>query len=163
MLMDNAGTSGSAPHKNGEFFDAKAVASGGEGDRFAEFVESREDLKPKMEMPAELVDNDNSAEVAGEMQPSEQTAPAASPTQATPVDDEEKKDEELKEALSQIKVARDAESLPKSYEKAVNNIVHRNRKNPSRMVREMDIARWALMEKIFNRKMGDGLNGGGDN
>ena len=69
--------------------------------------------------------------------------------------------DEVKAQLEQIKVPRDAEKLPKSYEKAVTDILNRNRKDPFHLVQEMDIARWKLMEKAFARKMGDGLNGGG--
>ena len=159
MLMDNKGVSGGAPGENGALFGAQEMMPNGEGDKFAEFVESREDLKPKMEMPAELVDNDNSAEVSGEAQPQEQAAPAAPPAQPELVDENERKDQEVKAQLEQIKVARDAESLPKTYEKAVNEIISRNRKDPFRLVQEMDIARWDLMEKAFDRKMGDGLSG----
>ena len=75
------------------------------------------------------------------------------------MDENERKDQEVKAQLEQIKVARDAESLPKTYEKAVNEIINRNRKDPFRLVQEMDIARWDLMEKAFDRKMGDGLSG----
>ena len=158
MLMDNKGVSGGAPGENGALFGAQEVMSGGGDDKFDKFVNSREDLKPNIEMPAELIDDANSAEVVGEMQPQEQPASAAS-VQSDPVDENDRKDQEVKAQLEQIKVARDAETLPKAYEKAVNDIVNRNRKDPFRLVAEMDIARWDLMSKAFDRKLGDGLSG----
>lgn len=159
--MDNKGNTEAAKVENGSVFGAQEMLpkTNPEGDSFDAFVESREDLKPQIEMPGELVDNDNSAEVGGEMQPNEQPAPAPADDDATSED--EKKNQEVKEQLSQIKVKRDAESLPKAYEKAVNEIVARNRKDPFRLVQEMDIARWDLLEKAFNRKKGEGMNGGG--
>ena len=114
MLMDSKGVSGGAPGENGALFGAQEVMSGGGDDKFDKFVNSREDLKPNIEMPAELIDDANSAEVVGEMQPQEQPASAA-PVQSDPVDENDRKDQEVKAQLEQIKVARDAESLPKSY------------------------------------------------
>lgn len=164
MLMDSKGVSGTAPGENGALFGAQEMLpkSNGEDDKFGEFVESREDLKPQIEMPAELIDNDNSVETDGEMQSSAQpTLAPQAPTQDDPGDEEKRRLEEVKATLEQINVPRDAESLPKAYEKAVNDIVSRNRKDPFKLVAEIDVARWKLMEKAFARKMGDGLNGGG--
>lgn len=162
MLMDNKGDVKGALNGNEGVFGAQEMLpdADAEGKKFDAFVDSREDLKPQMEMPAELIDNDNSAEVSGEMQPTEQPAPQPV-SKNNDVSDDEKKNQEVKERLSQIKVPRDAESLPKAYEKAVNDIVARNRKDPFRLVQEMDIARWDMMEKAFARKLGDGLNGTG--
>ena len=159
--MDNKGNMGGARGENGAVFDAnEMLPNNGENEKFNEFLNQREDLKPKIEMPAELVDVDNSAETSSEAQPKEQ--PAAAPVaQDDAQNDDERREAEVKAQLEQIKVPRNAESLPKAYEKAVTDILNRNRKDPFRLVQEMDIARWKLMEKAFARKMGDGLNGGG--
>ncbi len=152
--MDNKG--GGAQGTSGEtekFFGAVET-----GENFDAFMGSREDLKPKMETPPELIDNDNTAEVAGEEQPTEQPAVAATNDDSA---DDEKKDEEVKEQLAKLKVSGNAGMLPSAYEKAVRSIMARNRKDPFRLVRELDIARWDLMEKAFSRKLGDGLNGSG--
>ncbi|MBO4855199.1 hypothetical protein J6X15_00725 [Candidatus Saccharibacteria bacterium] len=161
--MDNKGdVKGALNGNEGVFGAQEMLPNNAEGEKFDAFVDSREDLKPQIEMPAELIDNDNSAEVAGEMQPTDQ--PVAQPVaQDDNTSDDDKKNQEVKEHLSQIKVPRDAESLPKAYEKAVNDIVARNRKDPFRLVQEMDIARWDMMEKAFARKLGDGLTGTGGN
>ena len=157
--MDNKGDIKGARGENGALFGAQEMLpKDGEKEKFNEFLNQREDLKPKIEMPAELVDTDNSAETGGEAQPNER------PASAVPVQDDKDNDaqraDEVKAQLEQIKVPRDAENLPKSYEKAVTDILNRNRKDPFHLVQEMDIARWKLMEKAFARKMGDGLNGG---
>lgn len=161
-MNNKGGVSGGAPGENGSLFGVQEIVpDGNEQKKFKEFLDEREDLKPRLEMPAELVDNDNSAEVSGEMQPTEQAAPAAPPS-VTPVSDDNQKNQAVKVELEKIEVARDAENLPKAYESAVTEIVNRNRKDPFRLVQEMDIARWDLMGKAFDRKLGDGLNGGGN-
>lgn len=161
MLMDNKGGANleNQHGANGIFGGANEMLPEEKAD-FENYVDQREDLKPNMEMPAEFVDNDNSAETVSEQQSSAMPAPAPAPM--SPADEEKKKDEETKEELSAIKVPRDAQNLPKAYEKAVSKIVSRNSKNPRRLVSEMDIARWDLMEKAFGRKRGDGLNGTGN-
>ena len=159
MLMNNKGGNSSEINSGASgAFGAPEMLPNDKAD-FENFVNSREDLKPDMEMPAELVDSDNTAEVTSEMQGS--AAPVPAPAPSKPVDEDAKKDEETKAELADIKVARDAEKLPTAYEKAVTRIVERNSKDPKRMVAEMDIARWDMMEKAFGRKRGDGLNGTG--
>jgi len=161
MLMDNKGNTNAANTERGVDFGVSEMLPKADrgGDNFGDFVNSREDLKPQIEMPGELVDNDNSAEISGEMQPNEQ--PALSLVDDDSLTDDEKKDKEIEGLLEKINVKLDAESLPKEYENAVSEIVRRNRENPSRLVKEMDIARWILMKKTFERKMGDGLHGRG--
>ena len=151
MLMDNKGGAQGNSGETEQFFGAVET-----GENFDAFMGSREDLKPQIEMPAELIDNDNSAEAAGEAQPVDQ--PVAT-TDDDSVDDDAKKDAEVREQLEKLKVSGNAGMLPSAYEKAVRDILARNRKDPFRLVREMDIARWDLMEKAFSRKLGDGLNG----
>lgn len=160
--MDNkSDTKGASGKTEGLFGAVEMKPNGADGGAdFEAFADSRGDLKPKMEMPAELVDNDSAAEVAGEMQPVDHQ-PVATPAKDDAADDDEKKDKEAKERLSSIKVSGNAGTLPAAYEKAVKDILNRNRKDPFRLVRELDIARWDLMEKAFSRKLGDGLNGQG--
>ncbi len=159
--MDNKVKNGGEVADNKGVFGAQEMlpTNNPEDANFDAFVDSREDLKPQIEMPAELIDNDNSAEVSSEMQSSAQ--PTAQLAKDDNKSDDEKKDEDVKETLGAIKIQRNAESLPKAYEKAVQSIVARNRKDPFRLVQEMDIARWDMMEKAFDRKLGDGLNGTG--
>lgn len=159
--MDSQAKNSSEVADSAGAFGAQEIplANGPDIANFDAFANSREDLKPQIEMPAELIDNDSSAEISGEMQPTEQ--PVAKNTQDDQKSDDEKKDEEVKAKLGEIKIQRDAESLPKAYEKAVQSIVERNRKDPFRLVQEMDIARWDMMGKAFSRKLGDGLNGTG--
>ena len=61
-----------------------------------------------------------------------------------------------------VSVRRDSETLPKAYMQAVTKIINRNRRDPHRLVTELDVARWDMMSKAFNRNLGDGLNGRGD-
>lgn len=152
--MDNKGGAQGNTGEANQLFGAVET-----GENFDAFVGSREDLKPQIEAPAELMDNDNSAEVAGEAQPVDQ--PAATPAKDDSADDDEKKDKEVKAKLEKLKVSGNAGMLPSAYEKAVRDIMARNKKDPFRLVREMDIARWDLMEKAFSRKLGDGFNGMG--
>ena len=161
MLMDNKGGANLENQSGaGGIFGGTNEMLPGEKEDLENYIDQREDLKPQMEMPAELIDNDNSAETVSEQQSSAMPAPA--PAKLDPADEDRQKDEATKEELSAIKVSRNAQSLPKSYEKAVSKIVTRNRKDPKRLVSEMDIARWDLMEKAFGRKRGDGLNGTGN-
>ncbi len=160
--MDNQVKNSGEVADNRGVFDAQEISSVNvPEDVFDAFADSREDLKPQIEMPAELIDDDNSAEISGEMQPKEQTA--TQPAKDDSKDENEKKDDEVIAKLSEIKIQRNAESLPKAYEKAVQRIVERSRKDPFRLVQEMDIARWDMMGKAFGRKLGDGLNGVGSN
>ena len=156
--MNNKGGNSSEINSGAsEVFGASAEMLPGEKADFEDFVNQREDLKPNMEMPAELIDASTAPEVGGEQQSN--AMPAAN--DKSDKDDDAKKDDAVKEELDAIKVPRDAEKLPAAYEKAVSKIVSRNSKDPHRMVSEMDIARWDLMKKAFARNRGDGLNGTG--
>ena len=95
-MNNKGGVSGGAPGENGSLFGVQEIVpDGNEQKKFKEFLDEREDLKPRLEMPAELVDNDKSAEVSGEMQPTEQAAPAAPPS-VTPVSDDNQKNQAVK-------------------------------------------------------------------
>ena len=61
--------------------------------------------------------------------------------------------------LGSIAIKRDSEVLPKAYIQAVAKIANRDRKDPHKLLAEMDVARWDMMNKAFNRNRGDGLNG----
>ncbi len=155
--MDNMGAGGGSSEKGPVFGSPETVAPMGEVSDFQEFVNRREDLKPKMELPPELAEN---AEAAGGEKAAEQqmqAMPAATPVATKNAD--EQAAEEVQAELGAIEIHRDAENLPKAYMRAVTKIIERDRKDPHRLVTELDVARWDMMSKAFNRKKGDGLSG----
>ncbi len=124
----------------------------GEVPNFEEFLKQREDLKPQMEMPAEMVEGSESA--MGERAPEQMSSAMPAPV-AKPVED----GDEAKAMLADIPVPRDADKLPKAYNAAVTKIINRNSKDPHKLLAELDAARWDFMRKAFARNRGDGLNG----
>ncbi len=155
--MDNMGAGGGSSEKGPVFGSHEVAAPMGEVSDFQEFVNRREDLKPKMELPPELAEN---AEAAGGEKVAEQqmqAMPVATPATAKSAD--EQAVEAAQAELGAIEIRRDAENLPKAYMRAVAKIIERDRKDPHRLVAELDVARWDMMSKAFNRKKGDGLSG----
>ena len=63
------------------------------------------------------------------------------------------------QAVQNIAVARDAESLPKEYVNAVATVIRNDKDDPAKLSADCDILRWDLMKKAFGRNLGDGLNG----
>lgn len=157
MLMDNSGAA------KGESSNEKAAAAnpfeGGVVDNFGAFLSERPDLKPEgMEMPNMGVETSTSAEKNEAM--SEALPPMAKPQ--PPVQDPVKKTDDAQanspemQALIDTPVPRDAERLPKAYMDNVVRIIEKNKKDPHQLVTDLDIARWDLMKKAFNRNRGDG-------
>lgn len=157
MLMDNSGAA------KGESSNEKSAAAnpfeGGVVDNFGAFLSERPDLKPEgMEMPNMGVETSTSAEKNEAM--SEALPPMAKPQ--PPVQDPVKKTDDAQadspemQALIDTPVPRDAERLPKAYMDNVVRIIEKNKKDPHQLVTDLDIARWDLMKKAFNRNRGDG-------
>ena len=154
MLMDNTGVGGGNAIEKKPVFGAPEntpSAPMGEIPDFEEFLKQRESLKPQAEAPAEMVEDMAATAVEKAPEQASSAMPAAQPAQ----DD----GAEARAALENIPVARDAEKLPRAYSAAIVKIVNRNSKDPHKLVAELDAARWDLMKKAFNRRMGDGLNG----
>ena len=152
--MDNTGVGKSALGEDSGNFEATQVPSG-EVDNFEQFLNSREDLKPQMEAPGEMGGEESAeTEAQAEKQPTE-----AAPVEEEKTSEDERRDNEVRAQLSQIDVKRDAGKMPSNYQKAVAEIIHKNQKDPFRLVSELDIARWDFLGKIFGRKRGDGFNG----
>ena len=160
--MDNMGAGGGSSNERGPIFGAPAeqIQPSGEVADFNEYLRQREDLKPKIEQPMEFVE---SQEATTEEKAPEQMSSAMPALQTPkPVAKPTKNDEEGADALrdlGSISIKRDAEVLPKAYMQAVAKIVNRDRKDPHKLLAEMDVARWDMMNKAFNRNRGDGLNG----
>ena len=152
MLMDNIGVGGGNAGENRGIFGVPENTPNpmGEVPNFEEFLKEREDLKPQMEAPGEIIE---SAESSVGEKASEQIS-SAMPV-AKPAED----GDEAREALADLQVPRDAEKLPKAYQAAVTKIVNRNSKDPHKLLAELDVARWDFMKKAFARNRGDGLNG----
>lgn len=150
--MDNIGVGGGNASENKGIFGVPENAPNpmGEVPNFEEFLKEREDLKPQMEAPGELIENAGSS--VGE-RASEQVS-SAMPV-AKPAED----GDEAREALGDLPVPRDAGKLPKAYQAAVAKIINRNSKDPHKLLAELDAARWDFMKKAFARNRGDGLNG----
>lgn len=156
--MDNMGAGGGSSERNPVFGAPESAPPMGEVTDFQEFVQQREDLKPQMELPPELAE---SAEASvGEVAPETQGQGMPAPAPVAPKkDDDEIIADEVKAELGDIPIKRDADALPKAYVQAVQKIVNRDKKDPHRLVAELDVARWDMMGKAFDRKRGDGLNG----
>ena len=132
----------------------------GEVPGFDEFLKNREDLKPNTELPS--LNNEvlsQAAEVGAEQMSSAMpvAAPVDVPDKAEPIAEETPALTELKS----INVPRDAERLPKHYVNAITKIINSDKRDPHKLVDDLDEARWDMMEKAFGRKLGDGLNGSG--
>ena len=164
MLMDNMGAGGGNFSEKGPVFSAPEsnpmLPPTGEVDNFNEYLNERADLKPDFERPAEMAESQEAAvgEEAPEMMSS--GMPTVQPPKSTPKpgkNDEEGAD--ILRDLGSISIKRDAEVLPKAYMQAVAKIVNRDRKDPHKLLAEIDVARWDMMNKAFNRNRGDGLNG----
>jgi hypothetical protein len=152
MLMDNIGVGGGNAGENKGIFGVPENTPNpmGEVPNFEEFLKEREDLKPQMEAPGELIENAGSS--VGE-RASEQVS-SAMPAAKLAEDGDE-----ARETLGDLPVPRDAEKLPKAYQAAVAKIINRNSKDPHKLLAELDVARWDFMKKAFARNRGDGLNG----
>ena len=161
--MDNMGAGGGSSTEKAPVFSAPEnnpmlPQTGEEGD-FNSYLNERADLRPNVERPAEMVESQESS--ASEVAP--ETISSAMPIlQQKPQPKPTKNDEEGADALrdlGSIAIKRDAEVLPKAYIQAVAKIANRDRKDPHKLLAEMDVARGDMMNKAFNRNRGDGLNG----
>lgn len=154
--MDNMGVGGGNAGENKGIFGVPENTPNpmGEVPNFEEFLQQREDLKPQMEMPAELTENAEAS--MGERAPEQMSSAMPTPVQqAKPAEE----GDEARAILTDIPVPRDAEKLPKAYNAAVTKIINRNSKDPHKLLAELDVARWDFMHKAFARNRGDGLNG----
>ena len=171
MLMDNMGAGGGSSN-GGMFFGAPEMSGslgGAEKKGIWSSPEGEGATKSQAESydsnagKAELNENYNStnsekvAEVKTSGMPMNNN-PSASASKDNDSDDAAVA--EAKADLEGIHIKRDAEVLPKAYIQAVTKIINRDKKDPHRLVAELDVARWDMMSKAFNRKLGDGLNGG---
>ena len=158
MLMDNMGAGGGSSEQAPFLNAPENNAPSGEVVDFEEFVKQREDLKPQMELPPELAESAEATvgEKAPEMQAQGMPTP---PPAAPPVDEPKSIEDEVKAELSPIEIKRDAETLPKAYVQAVTKIINRDKRDPHKLLAELDVARWDMMNKAFGRNRGDGLNG----
>ncbi len=158
--MDNMGAGGGSSGERGAVFGApEQIMPSGEVAGFDEYLQQRGDLKPDIEKPMEFAESQEST--VGEVAP-EVVSSAMPVVQPKPTAKPAKNDEEGADALrdlGSISIKRDAEVLPKEYMKAVAKIVNRDRKDPHKLLAEIDVARWDMMNKAFNRNRGDGLNG----
>ena len=65
--------------------------------------------------------------------------------------------------LKNIEVPRDAERLPKEYVAAITKIIESDKRDPHKLLDDLDQARWDMLKKAYGRNLGDGLNGSGGN
>ena len=157
MLMDNMGAA-----KGEGSFENTAGANpfeGGVVDNFGAF--SKEQLPTQPENLEQLSESVETSTAAEKNEAMSEALPAMPPAPALKKDDTKQDDvvhpanEEL-QALIATSVARDMEQLPKAYMDNVVRIINKNKKNPHQLVADLDIARWDLMKKAFNRNRGDG-------
>ena len=164
MLMDNKGGFGGSPTGVGENLTAPDnLAPRGDIPSFDEFLKSREDLKPAGEQPISAEAPGQQAEVGAEQMSS--AMPIGMPPGMPPMADQTPQEVETP-ALTELKninVPRDAESLPKEYEAAIKKIIESDKRDPHKLVDDLDQARWDMLSKAYGRNLGDGLNGTGGN
>lgn len=156
--MDNMGAGGGSSERNPFLSAPENAAPMGEVPDFNEFLKQNEQLRPNMEMPPELAE---SAEASvGERAAEGQAQGMPAPTTPPPaMDEDEMAEAEVKAELGPIEIKRDAENLPKAYMQSVVKIINRDKKDPHKLSKEIDVARWDMMSKTFGRNRGDGLNG----
>lgn len=66
------------------------------------------------------------------------------------------------EELKDVTVPKDAGSMPSAFASKAQSIIDKSLnkdKDPAAAVEELCNIRWTYMEKVFGRKLGDGLNG----
>ena len=155
--MDNMGAA-----KGEGSFENTAGANpfeGGVVDNFGAF--SKEQLPTQPENLEQLSESVETSTAAEKNEAMSEALPAMPPAPAPKKDDTKQDDvvdpanEEL-QALIATPVARDMEQLPKAYMDNVVRIINKNKKNPHQLVADLDVARWDLMKKAFNRNRGDG-------
>lgn len=155
--MDNMGAA-----KGEGSFENTAGANpfeGGVVDNFGAF--SKEQLPTQPEDLEQLSSSVETSTTAEKNEAVSEAMPAMAPVTMPKKDD--KKDDngvdpsnvEL-QALIDTPVPRDVEQLPKAYMDNVVRIINKNKKNPHQLVADLDVARWDLMRKAFNRNRGDG-------
>lgn len=152
MLMDNSGVA------KIEGAGGEPVPSTAEAEKFDAFLAERGDLKtPELGEP--LLGKGEKVSGAEQAEMVNQAMTNVAPARSVSTDDDMTRamsdSPELRE-LSQIAVPRDAEQLPKPYMDKVVTIIHKDRKDPHQLVTDLDLARWDMMRKAFNRKRGDG-------
>lgn len=63
--------------------------------------------------------------------------------------------------LAEIPVERDAKAMPSAYYKKTMEMIKKDENDPHELCDDLAEARWDFMRKIFDRDLGDGLNGEG--
>lgn len=157
MLMDNMG----AAKGEGSFGNTAGANpfEGGVVDNFGAF--SKEQLPTQPENLEQLSSNVETSTAAEKGEAMSEALPTTPPV-TIPKKDDKKNDAEIDpsnvelQALIDTPVARDMEQLPKAYMDNVVKIINKDRKNPHQLVADLDVARWDLMKKAFNRNRGDG-------
>ncbi len=172
--MDNMGAGGGGSNSGAIFGSPESggaimSAPGGEADNTwtkPEGSDVGDIYAPSAEAAPELAENQEStnsekvAEKQSSAMPMQSQAQVMAPIGQNPDDIAVA---EARADLESIHIHRDSETLPKAYMQAVSKIINRNRRDPHRLVAELDVARWDMMGKAFDRKLGDGLNGRGMN
>ncbi len=70
---------------------------------------------------------------------------------------------EPSEELAEIPVEHDAKAMPKAYYKKTIEMIKKDENDPHELCDDVARAKWDFMRKIYNRDLGDGLNGEGKN
>lgn len=138
-----------------------------ENSRQSEAIRSQESMSlngPEQMMQASenAVDAraNNTAEAQKAKQELEQFFAQKAEQKATAVE-EVKARIEPSEELAEIPVARDAKAMPSAYYKKTMEMIKKDENDPHELCDDLAEARWDFMRKIFDRDLGDGLNGEG--
>ena len=163
MLMDNKGGYGGNPTGVAENMRApENVAPMGEISNFDEFLQNQEAMMPAGEQPVSAEAPGQDAEVGAEKMSS--TMPISMPPGVPSVTDNAATTPVETPALTTLKsinVSRDAERLPKEYVAAITKIIESDKRDPHKLIDDLDEARWDMLKKAYGRNLGDGLNGSG--
>lgn len=138
-----------------------------ENSRQSEAIRSQESMSlngPEQMMQASenAVDAraNNTAEAQKAKQELEQFFAQKAEQKATAVE-EVKARIEPSEELAEIPVERDAKAMPSAYYKKTMEMIKKDENDPHELCDDLAEARWDFMRKIFDRDLGDGLNGEG--
>ena len=159
MLMDSKGNNKSTRNEGVSFVARNNESPIDHG--FEDYLDQREDLRPRIEKPAEIIDGDNlelnNNEAQSEMRDEggsslEQDGSGGETTDGIEAD---------KKRLEAIVIPFNAEKLPRAYGKEIMKVLSNKSGDPHDMVEYMNEARWDAMRKAYDRGKGDGFTGKG--
>lgn len=154
--MDNIGGTGTNSRENVDFSGAP------------------ENITPNTENVGDFAQNREAEAVPGQIENRDMADQMPAPEQGPMMEavlppltvdlDEKKAEPDEAPAMGKLRsigIPRDAEQLPKEFEKAFAEVIDQDKHDPHQLVIDVDEARWDLLKKAYGRERGAGRNGGG--